>query len=357
MGDTTNELTQIPGKRVWFDQGHQQEKWDWGPIPTIEEFGYRAAKKYAEQAGYVVKAPDRPVTSPDVLVDCDLLIIVAPFHLHLQPAEIKAITRAVQNGKSLLLLSYYTGDSHHQNNLSQLGKEFGVEFKSDRVGDALHHRQHKYEILVEGSSSDEDLLQGVDLLCFKQTCSLQVSGLARVVLRSSPDSFTEEAEVTDTGQILSWTATTNSQSPLVAVAAYGAGRFAAVGTWTVFLSEYLESAELGNRQFYLNLLHWLTASTPPPTVPTAMAARTASDMLLDYERGLKRLRVLLNQRAPTFLTEFLTLEARLLKILEDEQLYGSTETTRAESTRTIESLNKLTQKAGLSETFNDLSAE
>jgi hypothetical protein len=259
---------QVRGKQVWFDQSHQQEKWDWGPIPTIEEFGYRAAKKYAEQAGYVVKALDRPVTSQDTLADCDLLIVVAPFHLHLQPAEIKVITRFVQNGKSLLLLSYYTGDSHHQNNLSQLGKEFGGKFKSDRVADALHHRHHKYEIIAEGGPQEEELLQGVGRLCFKQTCSLQVSEPARVVLRSSPDSFTEEAEVTDTGQILSWTATTNSQTPLVAVTPYGAGRFAAVGTWTVFLSEYLESVELDNRQFYLNLLHWLTASTPPPSVPT-----------------------------------------------------------------------------------------
>lgn len=354
--NTEIEPSQATGKRIWFDQSHQQEHWDWGPIPTIAEYGYRAAKEYAEKAGYEVKALSRKVTSQRVLADCDLLIIVAPYHIYLQPQELDEITKFVKNGKSLLVMSYYTGDSHHQNNLSELAKEFGVEFKSDQVVDPLHHRRHKYEILVEDIAQEQELFQGVQRLCFNQTCSLRVTPPAKILLHSSPDSFTEEADVSDTGRILSWTTTANTEVPLLAVATSGGGRFAAFGTWMVFLSEYIESEEFNNRQLYLNLLRWLTVSIPPPPTRTGDMDRTTRRRL-DYERGLQRLKNLLTQQTSPLLDEFLTLEARLSENLHSGQRFGEDQTIRSERARIIASLNDLTQRAALGRTFNDLSME
>ena len=75
---------------------------------------------------------------------------------------------------------------------------------------------------------------------------------------------------------------------------------------------------------------------------------------MDYEYGLRKLRELLTQYAPTLLAEFHTLEARLLDNLRDERLYGSTESVRAEKARIVQALNNLADRAGLGSSFNDL---
>jgi hypothetical protein len=63
----------------------------------------------------------------------------------------------------------------------------------------------------------------------------------------------------DRGRIQTWTPTRKREVPLLAVSTRGAGRFAAIGTWEVFLSEYMESEEFDNDRLYLNLLQWLTS--------------------------------------------------------------------------------------------------
>jgi hypothetical protein len=78
---------------------------------------------------------------------------------------------------------------------------------------------------------------------------------------------------------------------------------------------------------------------------------------LDYKHGLERLRELLTQCSPKMLSEFDTLEARLLDNLHSEQLYGSTETTRAERSRILHALNGLANRAGLNSSYNDLCRE
>jgi hypothetical protein len=79
--------------------------------------------------------------------------------------------------------------------------------------------------------------------------------------------------------------------------------------------------------------------------------------VFDYEHGLRRLQELVTECAPTLLSEFHTLEARLLDILRDERLYGDTETSRAERARVANALNDLAGRAELEPSFNDLCRE
>jgi hypothetical protein len=349
-------------KQVWFDQGHDQQEWNTppfsGPIPVIEEYGYRAAKQCAEQAGYQVRALSRAITDQGDLANCDLLVMVAPWHALLQPWEIDNIARFVENGKGLLVMSYYTGDPHHQNNLSELGRKVGVEFRTDQVVDPVHHYTDRFGILVEGIPQEHEIFQGVHRLCFNTTCSLNVTNPDKVLvlLRSGHGSFTREADVNKRGKIMSWEPTANTEVPLLAVANYGAGRFAAIGTWEIFLSEYMESAELDNRQLYLNLLRWLTAGQGVMVEGSdwTAAAAQAVPSGLNYERGLQSLKELLKQHLPTLQSDFETLEYRLLDNLRTAELHGSTEIVRAERARVVDSLNRLARRAGLESSFNDL---
>src|SRR5690348_13512326 len=71
---------------------------------------------------------------------------------------------------------------------------------------------------------------------------------------------------------------------------------------------------------------------------------------MDYEQGLTELEKLL--RDTTLENDFLTYEARLRENLHKEQLYGSTEQTRANSAQIIDQLNRLAKNVGTS--FNAL---
>jgi hypothetical protein len=85
------------------------------------------------------------------------------------------------------------------------------------------------------------------------------------------------------------------------------------------------------------------------TVPTS-----AQTGVLDYDRGLQRLRQLLENTSDTrnALPEYFVLEQRLQENLSSERRYGSTESTRIERARVIDSLNRLAlQYTGTS--FND----
>jgi len=91
-----------------------------------------------------------------------------------------------------------------------------------------------------------------------------------------------------------------------------------------------------------------------PGVSATLAAAPAEPYRLDYEYGLGQLRESLSAHAPTLLSEFHTLEARLLENLQHEHLYGSTETVRAERAQAVRALNDLAGRARLGQSFNDL---
>ena len=99
---------------------------------------------------------------------------------------------------------------------------------------------------------------------------------------------------------------------------------------------------------------WRDVPGATPDVSATLAAAPAEPYRLDYEYGLGRLRESLSAHAPTLLSEFHTLEARLLENLQHEHLYGSTETVRAERAQVVQALNDLAGRVRLGRSFNDL---
>jgi len=99
---------------------------------------------------------------------------------------------------------------------------------------------------------------------------------------------------------------------------------------------------------------WRDVPGATPGVSATLAAAPAEPYRLDYEYGLGRLRESLSAHAPALLSEFHTLEARLLENLQHEHLYGSTETVRAERAQVVRALNDLAGQARLGRSFNDL---
>jgi pentapeptide repeat protein len=74
---------------------------------------------------------------------------------------------------------------------------------------------------------------------------------------------------------------------------------------------------------------------------------------MDYRRGLATLKARLQASQPERIGDFTVLEARLLENLENEQLFGTNETIRAERARALFELNRLAPET-IGFSFNDL---
>lgn len=77
-----------------------------------------------------------------------------------------------------------------------------------------------------------------------------------------------------------------------------------------------------------------------------------SDVFSDYKNGLSRLLTELGDKHDHF-TDALTLQTRLLENIEQAQLFGDTETRRADRAQILDALNRLTVET-LGVSFNEL---
>jgi hypothetical protein len=100
---------------------------------------------------------------------------------------------------------------------------------------------------------------------------------------------------------------------------------------------------------FAQLLEGLKAVDAPPVPRAAMPAAMSS---ISYARGLERLREVVSGHEAQ--AEFATLEARLLGMLQEERLHGSSENTRAGKSQVIHALNQLVSGNSLGDSFTDL---
>jgi hypothetical protein len=101
---------------------------------------------------------------------------------------------------------------------------------------------------------------------------------------------------------------------------------------------------------FTQLLEGLKAVDAPPA-PRLVTPNTQPPPI-DYEQGLVRLRGMIIGHSSQL--EFATLEARLLGILHEEQLHGSSENTRVLKSQVIHSFNQLVISSGLGASFTNL---
>ncbi len=119
-----------------------------------------------------------------------------------------------------------------------------------------------------------------------------------------------------------------------------------------FLADKDEAKEINLKQTHSDIADELLSQFE--TMKSGTSAPVAPVPEVDYVYGLQQLQLLVEQHSPALKTEFLTFEARLLENQNNEQKFGSTETTRAERAHIVTSLNELAEQAGLESSFNEL---
>ena len=245
-------------KLIVFDNSHKQEQWCWGGSPPIVgEYAYRSVTDYL-RISYDIESIHQQPWARHVVENCKLLILVQPHHSLLQPEEISIIHRLVENGGSLMVLGYEFGDQHHESNLESLTKLFGIGFNYDRVVSTHEDLENPLHPVVNISTGpDDELLSGVNRLCFPLSCSLKVRGRARVVLTSGSDTYIEIPSIVNNGIVKRTKRTCGTDVPLIAKGFYGEGRVLVLGTWEFLHTKLMERHDVDNSRLFLNAVQWL----------------------------------------------------------------------------------------------------
>jgi hypothetical protein len=299
---------------ILFDEGHGQKLWFSAP-PTVDQ-GFSLAAALAGERRPVAFAPAGSRFSPETLAGCAALVLpMAPQgQTNLAQDEIEAVHDFVRGGGGLLVLGAYTGDWHHEANLSRLIERYGISFNRDVILPAGADPDDAFvaagnlararRCLVEAAPNPaagrlQALVEQVNVVAALSCCSLYVDeGMAAPILRARPDSLIAEPEPAGAGiHILGYL--DRGRGPAILAAASTTAKVVVVGSWRLFLDPFLADPRYDNRQFFANILDRLLAGAPGAPVRPAAALPTLAPgpdpRLRAVESRLRDRRVLLAQ--------------------------------------------------------------
>lgn len=299
---------------ILFDEGHGQSLWFSAP-PTVDK-GFSQAAALAGERCQVAFAPAGRRFSPEALAGYAVLVLpMGPEgQTHLAAEEIEALHSFVRDGGGLLLLGAYTGDWHHEANLSRLIERFGISFNRDVVlpagadpddafvaaGNLARAMRCVVEALPSPASGRlRPLIQQVNSIAALSCCSLYVDeGMAAVILRARADSLIVEPEPIGAGIHIQGYRDRGRGAAILAAASTTA-KVVVVGSWRPFLDTFLIDQRCDNRQFLANILDFLLAGAPSclprPGASFPAPAPSPDPRLVAVEDRLRNRRALLAQ--------------------------------------------------------------
>jgi hypothetical protein len=258
---------------VAIDQSYQQDWWIGEPTLTagyssITSFSPKFTSWTVHRDGYV---------STNALEGTDVLILPTPFRTYVPYTEYREIVRWVQRGGGLLLLGIYVMEVHHRNNLNQLLRRLGMEFChnllmpvgresfKECMDQAFEYQDSTLWIVsgVRGSKSDHPILNNVDKIALTSSCSVECAKDPELLVTTSDDVSTLHVKGfkdPETGRIVrptDYILDKRGPGAFLAALRYGKGRVVGIGSWKVFLNEFLENESLDNSKLLHNCITWL----------------------------------------------------------------------------------------------------
>jgi hypothetical protein len=273
---------------VLFDEAHG-EAWTIRPdVAQAMQPSHPQDSSYAQAAERLrawdmdVRAQTEGTLTPEVLERVDVLVIAHPSDPRwertvpgggplLSRAEIDAIDAWVRAGGGLVVLAEEEQEKYG-NNLQELVAPYGVRINNDVVSDYTHHRDAPHWVLAELPAArigGVDLLSGVASACFYRAATLELSGDARAIARTSPAASVPDA-------------------PLAAVVEVGAGRVVVLGDSDLFGDDCLGQED--HEALWRDLVLWSAAgglAQDEPVVPSAAHDDPAWGRLVDAVEELR----------------------------------------------------------------------
>ncbi|MEM2134723.1 MAG: hypothetical protein Q6366_010030 [Candidatus Freyarchaeota archaeon] len=240
--------------RVLFDETQKER----GRITT----SYAALKGVLETEGIQsIRFVDFPITL-DKLKDFDAVVFPCPDQSKLQPGEIRAVLDYVSRGGGVVLLSHAGGDRGLRTNLNELAENFGISFQNNQVTD---ERQNLgLENLPKITKfKDHPVTEGITELCYSAGCSIKIVGEAEALAITS-----RTAEPPD--------------AIILAVANYGNGRVAALGSYEIFRDRIMGGLNTSqNMVLAKNIFKWVLTPSKPKEAPAIPAKEKISEEVVE----------------------------------------------------------------------------
>lgn len=261
--------------RVLIDQSHRQV--EWRGFPTADD-GYRDALDLLGEDCAVSIAVHGPLSS-FVLERFEVLILPTSFGMMVENEEYEAIAKWVYAGNGLLVFGNYLMESHHYMNLNQLMHKFGMEFSHDLVmplnrddfrscmGQAFGlHRDLIVVTEPAGIPAAHPVFSVVRKLAFQSSCTVLCSRNVAFSVSTSEQCSVMKAigpknEFGKILQIQDYVLDKRAPACFMVGLQHGAGRILAIGSWKIFLNEFIHNEPFDNRILFQNAISWLACNS------------------------------------------------------------------------------------------------
>ncbi len=240
--------------KVAFDSSHK-EILKIGKKGEHEWETWTMAENLIRNKGFEIIILEKSPLNFSELSQYDILVIGAP-QTKFSEDEILSIVEFVKKGGCLLAINEQGGDLRNNTNLSEITKNFGIEFNNDMIHDKVHNiKGYAYGPVISDFEYCSSLTFNIREFNILLGCSLTVSNEALVVARSSKDSFIKIR--TPTGK---WKKKDESSLPVLAIyqSLGEEGRVVTIGDPHVFSDDDVGMPLYNNKVLLNNIIDWLS---------------------------------------------------------------------------------------------------
>ena len=238
---------------IGFDYSHNNKL-------TIENNAFTDFTQYLFDSSFQLGKIEAGITL-DKLTKYDILIIGVPtLGPDLDLDEIRELVLYVKNGGSLLIINDEGGDFENKNNLSELTKNFGIKFNSDRLYDNKNFSLDNTHPIIKDFSSHfitRDILQFVH----SNGCTLTID-------KSIEDEKIDVNAIAFSSETTSWHSCLNGDGwhdeskqylPIIGAAHYYQGKVVTIGNLSIFssLNKSYGIQAADNFKLVSNIISWL----------------------------------------------------------------------------------------------------
>jgi len=215
-----------------------------------------------------------PITSAS-LQKYKLLIFACPDSSKFKPEEIQALLSYVSDGGKLLLLNHAGGDQGRRTNLGEITSPLGIIFNNDEVLDPVTNLDVESYPLIK-DFIQHPILQGIDNICYRIGCSLDVTANA------IPLALTANSAETP-------------QKAVLGLIFYGRGHILVSGSYEMFQDEVKGGiTHSNNAKLVTNIAQWLTSDTPAGTPETLRLKKSPPPSTSEIDHPLQTETITIN---------------------------------------------------------------
>ena len=238
---------------VGFDYTHNNKL-------TIENNAFTDFIQYCFTSGFKLGKIEAGI-SHDKLEKYDLFIIGVPnLGPELDSDEIKDLGDYIKNGGSLLIINDGGGDYENRNNLSELTKNFGIKFNSDRLFDNKYFSKNNSHPIIKDFRS-HFITKDIHKIIHSNGCTLSID---KSIESEEIDvkSIAFSSENTSWHSIFTgdgWEDESKQNLSIIGVVHYYLGKVVAIGNLSIFssLNKSYGIKAANNFKLVSNIISWL----------------------------------------------------------------------------------------------------